>query len=200
MIFFDIKGTIIHIFEINQFSANHNEFEIFKRREIVVQTEDDIYTLTFNDKKIELLDNCQVGTEIKAEGKIRGHIWEKNENTFSKNEMRCFKLKIISAEVEINYQGKLYKLHRYYFNGNLMLKLVSTSDGVEIDFSAVSADENDKYENILFSDQYDIEILHMLIKNNILEHLYGVQQYEAASGHVCKVLVMDRFNNNILCK
>lgn len=97
MIFFDIEGTIIHLYEQNQFYAKHNEFESFSKREIIVQTQDDIFTLTFNDNKIELLKECKVGSKIKAEGKFRGHIWKKNDITYSKNEMRCFKLKILIA-------------------------------------------------------------------------------------------------------
>ena len=200
MIFFDIEGTIIHIFERNQFSAKHNEFETFSKQEIIVETEDDVFTLTFNDNKVELLNECKVGSKIKAEGKFRGHIWKKNDVTYSKNEMRCLKLKIFTAEFELNYQNQKYLIKRYYYDGYLRLKLVSKLDNSEIDFSAVGAYENDKTDHILFSNSNDKELLNVLVENGIVEHLYDIHQYQAASGHICKVLVMDKFKNDILYK
>lgn len=195
---FNIEGTIIHMFDAKSFSARLNEFEIFRKHEIIVQTTDEIFTLTFNDKKTELLTDCRVGSKVKAEGYLKGEIWRKNGITYSKNELRCLKLKLITAKFEIKYDGHYYQMQKYYYDGYLRLKLISLSNGPAIDFTAVGVDDAEKEDHILFSNFNNENLLQVLINLGILSHIYDLQQYQAASGYVCKVLVLDKFVDNFL--
>lgn len=195
---FNIEGIIIHMFEAKCFSSRLNEFETFIKHEIVVETSDGIFTLTFNDKKTELLKDSHVGSKIKAEGYLKGHIWRKNGITYSRNELRCLKLKLITKKLEIEYNGHIYQMQKYYYDGYLRLKLISISNDSTIDFTAVGVNEAEKEDYILFLNYNNEKLLQVLISLGILIHIYDLHQYQAASGYVCKVLVLDKFVDNFL--
>jgi len=194
MIYFKLKGKITHIYELKSLYSKINEIQYFQKQKAIIQVETELYTVTFIDKKIELLKNVYVGSEVELDIKLKGRTWRENEILNSINELSCLKLNFVREEKILShiFIGNVpYFVKKYYFNEHLMLKLINGRRPPEIDFSAVCdfMHEKESVNHILYSKSHDKKILDILISNQILEHMYDIKQSVAASGYVCKLLI-----------
>ena len=87
MIYFTIKGQIIHIYDIVTRYSTINEFQYFQKRNIIVQCETELFTICFVDKKMELLQDCVVGSEVELDIKVKGRMWKYKGEINSVNEL-----------------------------------------------------------------------------------------------------------------
>ena len=191
--YFTIKGQIKHIYDIVTRYSTINQFQYFQKRNIIIQCDTELYTICFVDKKIELLKDCIVGSEVELDIKVRGRMWKYKGEINSVNELTCLKLKhcIVEKKVsEIFYKNSNYDLIEYFYKETIMLKLIGREHKEEILLTAV-CDFTHNYEKlsyILFSNYSNDDIFKLLQEQKIIEHKYNIHQSGAASGYVCKLL------------
>lgn len=193
MIFLNIKGKIVHIYEVVTRYSTINEFQYFQKQNIIIQSGTEFYTICFLDKKIELLGDCFIGLEVELEVKIKGRMWKYKGNINSVNELTCLKLKHILVEnkvCEILYNDLNYNLIEYNYKETIMLKLVRAENNVEINLTAVCdfTNNSEKLNHILFPNCSNQDIFKLLHELKIIQHVYDIHQSGAASGYVCKLL------------
>jgi hypothetical protein len=193
MIYFTIKGQIIHIYDIVTRYSTINEFQYFQKRNIIVQCETELYTICFVDKKMELLQDCVVGSEVELDIKVKGRMWKYKGEINSVNELTCLKLKhrIVEKKVsEIFYKNSNYDLIEYFYKETIMLKLIGKENKEEIHITAVCdfMHNSENLNHILFHNHSNEDIFKLLQEQKIIEHVYDIHQSGAASGYVCKLL------------
>jgi hypothetical protein len=201
MINITIKGIITHFFDDKY---QHPKYSAsFLKKNILIESEGESYTISFVKDRIEFLKYCKLGTEVEVNVRLKGRNWNFKNKEYSVNELTCNSLKIIrntKFDDFIYHNGNEYVPIKSYADGNLILNLKSTSDQTEMILSInLSFPDKRINENHIFLwDQTDDELIEQLYQKGILEKGFW-KKVDIFGGYVCKVLILDLFKeNNIL--
>ena len=124
-----IKGIITHFFDEKYQYPKYSTS--FLKRNILIESEGENYTISFVKDRIEFLKYCKLGTEIEVSVRLKGRMWNFQNKEYSVNELNCSSLKIIrntKFEDYIYHNGEKYLPKKSYKDGELTFTLLNPDD------------------------------------------------------------------------
>ncbi|WP_282032668.1 DUF3127 domain-containing protein [Winogradskyella eximia] len=203
MIHLQIQGEIIHIFTPVKYDSAMYGQPDFTKQKILIEVESQQYTLSFLNKKIDLLKHCRLGSIIEVGATLKGRTWRFNNKSYSVNDLVCNSLKIIKNTIFnglVRFDNKIYNIQKKNKNENIDLNLVNIENGSKYQLT-IAHDFPNKSKNknhVLISDKVDKELLKYLEEIGALSIKTWKQTADGVSGTICRVLILDLFENREL--
>jgi len=203
MINLKIKGEIVHFFDEKQQYSKIHENSSFPKQKIVIETDGQEYTLSFLKHKLELLRFCRYGTIIEVQAKLKGRLWRYSSNYYSTNELECNSLLILKNTIFnhfIEFNNIIYNLEKIYIDEKLVISLVNiqTREKQILNLDYSFPDKNVNFDHIFVSDKFNEELLKLLEKLGVLLIKSRKTTFGGLSGIICKVLILELFENRKL--
>jgi hypothetical protein len=198
-----IKGELVHFFEEKQQYSKQHENISFPKKKIVIESEGQEYTLSFLKDKIELLKFCRYGTVIEVNAKLKGRLWTYSGKYYSANELVCSSLLIVKNNFFnhfIEYENNTYNLEKRYIDGRLIISLINieTREKKILSLDYTFPEKKVNYDHIFISDKTDKDLLSLLENLGVLTIHFKKTTAEGLSGIVCRILILEKFENREL--
>lgn len=203
MIHFRITGKIIRFFTpVKYDSAEYGQPDFIKQK-ILIEFKKQQYTLTFVDKKIELLENCNLGSVVEFDVCLKGRTWQFKHKDYSVNDLVCNSLKIIKNTVFnslIYFNDKIYNVQKKWENEQLILYLINIEDKSKqkLTVEHIFPDKSKNKELVLINDIVDKELLRHLEKIGVLSIGTRKKGVDGVSGTICRILILELFEDREL--
>jgi len=200
MIHIKIKGKIIRFFTPVKYDSGEYGRPDFTKQNILIEFKNQQYTLTFVDKKIELLENCNLGSVVEFGVSLKGRTWQFKHKDYFVNDLVCNSLKIIKNTVFnslVYFNDKIYNIQKKWKNEQLILYLINIEDNSKQKLTAehIFPDKSKNKEHVLINDQVDKELLSHLEKIGVLSIGTWKKTADGLSGTICRILILELFEN-----